>query len=97
MNKLNLFLFHRDLRIVDNTTLIEQIMKESNITPIFIFTPEQINPKKNKYFSNASVQFMIESLYELSNDIKNKNGNIYYYKGDNLKVLKQIHKQISIN
>ena len=29
----NLFLFHRDLRIVDNTTLIEQIKKEkSNIS-----------------------------------------------------------------
>jgi deoxyribodipyrimidine photo-lyase len=97
MNKLNLFLFHRDLRIIDNTTLIEQCKNEKEIIPIFIFTPEQINPKKNKYFSNGSVQFMIESLYELSNDIKNKNGKIYFFKGDNLKVLKHIHKQIGIN
>jgi len=95
--KLNLFLHHRDLRLVDNTTLIEQCENEENIIPIFIFPPEQINPKKNKYFSNASVQFMIESLLELSNEIKNKNGKMYFFKGSNLNVLKQIHKKIGIN
>jgi len=94
---LNIFLHHRDLRIVDNTTLIEQIKNEGNITSIFIFPPEQINPKQNKYFSNNSVQFMIESLHELSNDYKDKNGKIYFFKGDNLKVLKTIYKKIGIN
>jgi deoxyribodipyrimidine photo-lyase len=94
---LNLFIFHRDLRIIDNTTLIEQINNEENIIPIFIFTPEQINQKKNKYFNHASVQFMIESLHDLSNEIKNKKGKIYFFYGDNLKVLKKIHKELKIN
>ncbi len=97
MTKLNIFIHHRDLRIIDNTTLIEQDKNESDVIPIFIFPPEQINPKKNEYFSNASVQFMIESLHELSDDIKNKNGKMYFFKGDNLKVLKNIHKNIGIN
>ena len=97
MIKLNLFLFHRDLRFIDNTTLIDQIKEEEGVIPIFIFPPEQINSKKNKYFSNASVQFMIESLQELSNDIKNKNGKMYFFKGNNLKVLKNIHTKIRIN
>jgi deoxyribodipyrimidine photo-lyase len=97
MTKINIFIHHRDLRIIDNTTLIEQINNEENVIPIFIFTPEQINPKKNEYFSNASVQFMIESLHELADDIKNKNGKLYFFKGDNLKVLKLIHKIIGIN
>ena len=35
---------------------------------------------------------MIESLYELSDDIKNHNGKIYFFKGDNLKVLNSINK-----
>lgn len=91
---LNIFLFHRDLRIIDNTTLIDQCINEENITPIFIFTPEQINQKKNKYFSNGSVQFMIESLHELSNSIEKK---LYFFYGDNLKVIKKIHKKIGIN
>jgi deoxyribodipyrimidine photo-lyase len=66
--------------------------KYGDITPIFIFTPEQIEPKKNEYFSNNSVQFMIESLIELKEDIENNNGNLYFFKGDNIKVLKSIHK-----
>jgi deoxyribodipyrimidine photo-lyase len=94
---MNIFLFHRDLRLPDNTTLIKQIKEEKSVTPIFIFPPEQINPKINKYFSNNSVQFMIESLHELSQSIKEKNGKMYFFKGDTLKVLKSIHKKIVIN
>ena len=85
---MNIFLFHRDLRLVDNTTLIHQIKEMGNVIPIFIFTPEQINPKKNSYFSNNSVQFMIESLHELSEEIKKKEGKMYFFKGDTMKVLK---------
>ena len=94
---INIFLFHRDLRLSDNTTLIFQNKNEDKVIPIFIFPSEQINPKKNEYFSNASVQFMIESLHELSDEIKNKKGKIYFFSGDNLKVLKKIHKEIGIN
>lgn len=63
---MNIFLFHRDLRLVDNTALIKQMQSYNKITPIFIFPPVQIDPKQNKYFSHNSVQFMIESLRELA-------------------------------
>lgn len=89
---MHIFLFHRDLRLIDNTTLIEQIKANDSVIPVFIFPPEQIDPKKNDYFSNNSVQFMIESLHELSDDIKKNNGKIYFFKGDILKVLKAINK-----
>jgi len=95
---MNIFLFHRDLRIQDNTSLIYQIRElKEGITPIFIFPPEQIDPKKNKYFCHNSVQFMIESLHELAEEIKKKNGKLYFFKGDNLEVLKAIHKKVIIN
>lgn len=93
---MNIFLFHRDLRIIDNTSLINQIENHETSTPIFIFPPEQINPKKNKYFSNNSVQFMIESLHDLADSIKNMDGELYFFKGDNLKVLEAIHKNEKI-
>jgi len=92
----HLFIFHRDLRLYDNTTLIYLIKETQNVIPIFIFTPEQINPKKNKYFSNNSVQFMIESLHELSDNINEYKGKMYFFKGDNIKVIKSIHKLIGI-
>ena len=34
---MNIFLFHRDLRIIDNTALIQQVKKYHQVTPIFIF------------------------------------------------------------
>ena len=76
---MNIFIFHRDLRLTDNTTLIKQMKSTKNIIPIFIFTPEQINKKTNKYFSNNSVQFMIESLHELYNNINDHNGKLYFF------------------
>lgn len=88
---MNLFIFHRDLRLIDNTTLIQQIREFKEITPIFIFTPEQIDPKKNDYFSNNSVQFMIESLHELDDEIKKYNGCLTYFKGDTIDVIQSIH------
>jgi|APCry1669192647_1035423.scaffolds.fasta_scaffold03059_1 deoxyribodipyrimidine photo-lyase len=93
---MHIFLFHRDLRLVDNTALIYQIQEVGEVIPIFIFPPEQIDSAKNEYFSNNSVQFMIESLHELSKDIKDKNGKLYFFKGDNMKVLKELHKLINI-
>ena len=94
---MNIFIFHRDLRIIDNTALIYQIKEASDTIPIFIFPPDQIDPEKNKYFSNNSVQFMIESLHELSEDIKKKKGKLYFFKGDTVDVLKAINKKVEIN
>ena len=68
--KYNLFIFHRDLRIIDNialTYLYDNGIR--NIIPIFIFTPEQIS-SKNKYKSANAIQFMISTLKELSKKIK---------------------------
>jgi deoxyribodipyrimidine photolyase len=90
---MNIFIFNRGLRLTDNTTLIHQIKEKGSVVPIFIFTPEQIDPKQNDYFSNNSVQFMIESLHELSDAIKKKGGHMYFLKGDNVKVLKAIHRR----
>jgi deoxyribodipyrimidine photo-lyase len=106
---MNIFLFHRDLRIHDNTALNHQIKELSRagegsaiITPIFIFPPEQINPQKNPYFSNNSVQFMVESLDDLSAQIRAVSGsaaaaNLLYFRGDNLTILKRLHEANTIN
>ena len=94
---MNIFIFNRGLRIVDNTTLIKQIKTYGNVVPIFIFPPEQIDPIINTYFSNNCVQFMIESLHELYNDIKKYNGELYFFKGTNIDVLNALYKYEMIN
>ena len=97
---MHIFLFHRDLRIHDNTALIHQmksIPRGENVIPIFIFTPEQINPRINDYFSNNSVQFMIESLMDLSAQIREKDGVLRFFYGDTMTVLRQIHSAHKIS
>ena len=94
---MNIFLFNRGLRCIDNTTLIHQQKTYGDVVPIFVFT-EQVNRKKNEYFSDNSVEFMVESLYDLSDMIKEKyDGKLYFFHNDNLiKVLLSIHKMEKI-
>jgi len=94
---MNIFIFNRGLRLYDNTTLIHQTKQMGAITPIFIFTSEQIDKNKNKYYSNNSVQFMIESLKELATDISDRGGKLYFFKGDNsIDVIESIAKHNKI-
>ena len=44
------------------------------------------------FFSHNLVQFMCESL-----DYKNKKSKLQFYKRDNLKVLKEIHRKKNLN
>ena len=94
---MNIFIHHRDLRYIDNTTLIEQTKHEGKIIPLFVFDPKQIDRKKNKYFSNNAVQFMVESLRELQKDYKKHGGDLHCFKGDYITILKEIHKTHKIN
>ena len=81
-----LFIFRRDLRIVDNNGLNFLSELCNNIYTIFIFTPEQVG-SGNKYKSNNAVQFMIQSLEDLSAQIHKEGGKLYTFYGDNEKVV----------
>ena len=85
---MNIYLFHRDLRVVDNIGLNNGI----DLIPIFIYTPTQVNPSKNKYFSNNAVQFMSECL----DDLKKHVPELYIFYGETIQILSKIHKKINI-
>jgi deoxyribodipyrimidine photo-lyase len=92
----SLFIFRRDFRLNDNTALIECYKKSEQVIPIFIFTPEQVS--NNEYFSSNAFQFMLESLEDLDNELKNKyNSQIHYYYGDNIKILDEILKNFDFD
>lgn len=90
-----LFIFRRDLRIVDNNGLNLLNTKCKKIYTIFIFTPEQVTDK-NKYKSENAVHFMIECLDDLSTDIKNNGGKLYSFYGDNSKIIEHLIKKLDI-
>jgi len=91
-----LFIFRRDLRIEDNIALANACSKCKNVYTCFIFTPEQVG-KQNKYKSNSSVQFMIESLEDLSNKIKTIDGKLCLFYGKNKRVISHLIKKLDIN
>ena len=91
-----LFIFRRDLRIIDNNGLNLINEKCKNVYTIFIFTPEQVG-SGNKYKSDNSVQFMIESLEDLASQISKAGGHLYTFYGHNDKVVADCIKAWDIN
>jgi deoxyribodipyrimidine photo-lyase len=91
-----LFIFRRDLRIVDNNGLNLLNEKCKNIFAIFIFTPEQVG-SGNKYKSDNAVQFMIESLQDLASQISKAGGHLYTFYGHNDKIVAECIKAFNIN
>jgi len=83
------FIFTRDLRLYDNTTLIHAMKTEGAVVPIFIFTPEQIS-RKNKYRSERAVQFMLECLDDLEKQIRKYGGKLHYFYGKPHRVIQSI-------
>jgi len=86
--KINIFIFRRDLRKFDNTSLynLKKKYPKIKILPIFIFNKKQIDKEINKYYSSNSVQFLFETL----KDLKFLN---YYYTDNDIDILENIKKK----
>lgn len=91
-----LFIFRRNLRLNDNTGLINACKQSEKIIPCFIFDPRQIG-SSNSYRSNNAIQFMIESLQDLDKQLKKKKGKLYLFKGKAEDVIKQLIKKEKID
>lgn len=97
MNKLDngLFIFHRDLRLIDNIGLINASKKVKTLYLCFIFTPEQVS-NKNDYRSDNSIQFMIESLNELSSETEKLDGRLIVLYNDNITAINNLIQELNI-
>ena len=91
-----LFIFRRDLRLIDNNGLNLLNSKCKNIYTIFIFTPEQVG-NANKYKSDNAVQFMVESLQDLASNISKMGGQLYTFYGHNDAVIANCIKAWNID
>ena len=96
MEKHGLFIFHRDLRIIDNITLIRASKECDKLYTVFIFTPEQVS-KSNSFKSKNAVQFMIESLKDLSKEIKEQGGELITLYGDPEKITNILIQRLKID
>ncbi len=84
-HKLSIFIFRRDLRLEDNTSLIKSLIESEKIIPIFIFNKKQIS-SENEYRSLNAMQFLKEALEDLNEKLILKKSKLYlfYDKIDNI-------------
>lgn len=87
-----LFIFRRDLRLEDNTGLNFALESSQEVVLCFIFTPEQI--EHNPYRSDHCLQFMLESLEDLENEIK---GRLYLFYDHPEKIVAKLIKDQHID
>jgi deoxyribodipyrimidine photo-lyase len=88
----SIFIFRRDFRLDDNTTLLKACQDSDIVYPIFIVNSKQVTDK-NKYKSNNSIQFMHESLKDLETQTKGRL-NVFYANttNDDIDIIAEIIK-----
>ena len=88
------YLHTRDFRLYDNYTLNHCLdtAQQNQVIPLFIFNPRQIT-KENSYFSLKSYRFMVESLYELSQNYQRYGITLNLFIGYPEQVLKDLSFQ----
>jgi deoxyribodipyrimidine photo-lyase len=89
------YLFHRDLRIVDSNALFAAGKLGAPVLPLFVFTPTQVS-EKNTLRSLNSIQFMIASLEDLESAVRDDGGKLYFAYGDTVEILHMVHKRTPI-
>lgn len=77
------FIFRRDFRLEDNRGFIRCLRdaKKDNrqVLPVFIYNKRQVDPKLNAYFSNNSMQFLVESIKDLEDQLKDRGGYLHKF------------------
>lgn len=76
--KNSLFIFRRDIRLTDNSALINALANSGQVLPCFIFDPrllEQKTPHMN------AIQLLTKALLDLENHLQQQNGQLFYMKG----------------
>ena len=94
MIKNGLFIFHRDFRIIDNIGLIHAAKNCDKLYTCFIFTKEQVS--RNNFKSKNTVQFLIESLKDLSKEINKLNGKLIILYDSTINGLTQLFDVLKI-
>lgn len=86
-----LLIFHRDLRLSDNTALNEANRRGYRVIPCFIFDDRQVTV--NPYRSDNALQFMIESLQDLNQRLHERGSRLHLFSGRTELIVDQLLEQ----
>jgi deoxyribodipyrimidine photo-lyase len=90
----SLFIFRRDLRLIDNTGLNAALLQSHQVIACFIFDPRQIDP--HPYQSQPALQFMLQALQDLQRQFAEHGGNLYLINDSPQQVISELHRQHDI-
>ncbi|MGV7225715.1 MAG: cryptochrome/photolyase family protein [Nitrosopumilus sp.] len=92
----SLFLFRRDLRIEDNTGLINASKFSSEVIPCFIMDSELLK-KSSPKFSQFRLQFLNDCLIDLDEELKKNQSHLHIISGNREKLISNIIKKQKID
>lgn len=94
-----IFIFRKDLRIIDNRGLIKLFDICKEIIPIFIFDPYQVdlNSKTKNYLSFPALRFICESVKDLNKSIQSIQSQLNVFYGNPMKVIEHLIKQLGLD
>ena len=92
--KKSLFLFRRDIRLEDNTGLINASNSSLEVIPCFILDPRLL---KNNRTSEYRMNFLKESLLELDQQLKKKKSHLHIFYGIPEKIINSIIKKTNVD
>lgn len=90
----SLFIFRRDLRLVDNSALNAAMRQSRRVIGCFIFDPRQI--QSHPYQSATGLQFMLESLLDLQQQFQQHSAVLYLFDGRPEEVIQRLNQDLSI-
>ena len=91
----SLFIFRRDLRIEDNTGLIEACKSSKKVIPCFIFEPRLL--ENNPKFSNFRINFLFECLLDLQKQLKKEKSSLHFFKGNSEQIIEKLIHLIRVD
>jgi deoxyribodipyrimidine photo-lyase len=86
--------FRQDLRVQDNTALIQACAQSEEIIPIFVFDP-QILAHGPEY--DPRVGFLVDALRELDRELRSYGSQLYVLYGDSVEVISDLVSSYDID
>lgn len=86
----SLFVFRRDIRLIDNSGLIEACGSSSHVIPCFIFDPKLL---KETQISEFRLNFLLDSLKELNTELEKKNSFLHVFFGKPSSIISKIIRE----
>ena len=84
----SLFIFRRDLRLEDNTALNAALQQSESVIAAFVFDPRQID--EHAYKSQAGLQFMLQALKDLQQQLTEPTGKLYFFKNQPSRLITEL-------